>query len=265
MDAEQDLGARTGTWTELVRRARMSREQKLAALVLASYANADGTKIHCSAARLAVDAEIGYATARRYIARLRTIGLLELVARGNRRRGRADEYRLIIDPHVTEHLEIPDPDQYKARVGAIKATERSRAASRYRRRRDDDPGPESPLAEESGKPPVDNPGSPPAQVSGEPGFSAHHDHVSPLTTPAPTSADDAPHLPCTPPSLLLQPSRITTSRRYPRPGGWAARHRHGHHPLAAGTARASPATCITCQTLLDPDGTCFTCHLPKTA
>ncbi len=109
-----ELGATLGQWNALVRRARMTDRQKLAALLISSYANAKGRDIHCGAARLAVDMGASYRTARRYLAWLREIGLIELVKAGNRRRGRSDEYRLILGPDVLEDLDVPDPDRYAA-------------------------------------------------------------------------------------------------------------------------------------------------------
>lgn len=107
-----ELGASVGAWNALVRRARMADRQKLAALVMSSYANADGTGIRCGVARLAVDLGTSYRTAQRYLAWLRQVGLVELVVPGNRRRRKSDIYRLIIGPDVLEHVEVLDPAAY---------------------------------------------------------------------------------------------------------------------------------------------------------
>lgn len=107
-----ELGATVGSWNSLVRRARMADRQKLAALVISSYADPDGTGIHCGVTRLAVDLGASYRTAQRYLSWLREVGLIELVREGNRRRRLSDEYRLIIGPDVLEHLEVLDPDRY---------------------------------------------------------------------------------------------------------------------------------------------------------
>lgn len=114
-----EIGATVGAWNAVVRRARMTDRQKLAALLLSSYANAKGRDIHCGAARLAVDMDASYRTARRYLAWLRNVGLIELVRAGNRRRGRSDEYRLILGPNVLEDLEVPDPERYNAMCKAV--------------------------------------------------------------------------------------------------------------------------------------------------
>lgn len=110
--AAHELGATVGAWNALVRRARMADRQKLAALLFSSYADPDGTGIHCGVARLAVDLGASYRTAQRYLSWLRDVGLIELVREGNRRRRLSDEYRLIIGPDILEHLEVLDPDRY---------------------------------------------------------------------------------------------------------------------------------------------------------
>lgn len=110
--SNDDIGATVGQWNALIRRARIGRDRKAAALILSSYARANGTQIHCGVARLAVDMECSHRTARRYLAWLRAVGLIELVREGNRRRGHSDEYRLILRPDILETLDVPDPSQY---------------------------------------------------------------------------------------------------------------------------------------------------------
>jgi len=115
----EDYGAKPNTWNALVRRARMGMKRKAAALTLGTYAGPTGGDIKCGVARLATDLEIGYSTARRYLAWLRDVGLIELVKPGNHRRGRADEYRLIIGPDVGKHVEIPEEDEYRSLVDGL--------------------------------------------------------------------------------------------------------------------------------------------------
>ncbi len=128
-----ELGASVGTWNAVVRRARMGRERKAAALVMSSYARADGTKIHCGVARLAVDLEASYSTARRYLAWLRDVGLIELVRPGNRRKNLSDEYRLILGPDVAEHLDVLDPAEHKALCNTMREVNRGGSKERAQR------------------------------------------------------------------------------------------------------------------------------------
>jgi DNA-binding transcriptional ArsR family regulator len=130
-----DIGAKQGAWYELVRRARLSREQKLVALTFGSYAQADGAGIHCGIAALAVDCGIGYSTARRYVKWLRDVGLVELVRPGNQRRGLSDEYRLVFHPDLLKHLGdlLPTPDEHRTAKRKLRDDNRAGSASRSRR------------------------------------------------------------------------------------------------------------------------------------
>jgi DNA-binding transcriptional ArsR family regulator len=118
-----ERGAFLGEWNALVRRARMTAKQKLCALVVSSYADVEGGDIHCGVARLAVDMEVSHRTARRYLAWLREVGLIELVREGNRRRRRSDEYRLTLGPQVFVHLDVPDPERYKVMCSDVAPTD----------------------------------------------------------------------------------------------------------------------------------------------
>lgn len=108
-----ELGASVGAWNAVIRRARVGREHKAAAFTMSSYARADGTRIHCGVARLAVDLGVSYSTAKRALGWMRKTGLIELVRVGNRRRNLSDEYRLILGPDVTEQIEVLDPAEHK--------------------------------------------------------------------------------------------------------------------------------------------------------
>ncbi len=136
MTSTPDLGAPVGQWNALIRRARIGRERKAAALVVSSYARADGTRIHCGVSRLAVDLEVSYSTARRYLAWLREAGLIELVRAGSRRRALSDEYRLIFGPDVLEHLDVLDPSTHKALSEGIRDAVRDGARERGKRFRE---------------------------------------------------------------------------------------------------------------------------------
>ncbi len=104
-----DYGAKVNEWVDVVRRARLGRTVKAVAMVTASYANADGTRVFPGIARLAVQCEIDYRTAQRALAVLRKAGLIEVVRRGARRSGKADEYRLILAADLLERCHVPTP------------------------------------------------------------------------------------------------------------------------------------------------------------
>lgn len=155
-----DHGMRLGAWLPLVRGARIPLELKAAALIFASYANADGTSVICSTARLAVDLDTDLRTAARRLKWMRDVGLIEMTKRGNRRRGHADEYRLTAIPEVTnKHLETPDPAAYKKLIGQVAEKNRRSSADRQRakRARDKDSSTDTDVDRRNDAPgPVDN-------------------------------------------------------------------------------------------------------------
>jgi hypothetical protein len=134
-EADGDIGAKTGHWTELIRRARLPDGIKKTALIIATYANADGTGIWCGIPRLSVDCECSYRTAQRHLTTLRTAGLIQVTKRGNRRRGHSDEYRLTFGPHVLDYLPVLTPDEYEARIDAARAANRATTQQHYKRSR----------------------------------------------------------------------------------------------------------------------------------
>ncbi len=131
-----DIGATLGRWNALIRRARIGRHLKEAALTLSSYAGSHGRDIKCGVARYAVDCEVGYSTARRYLAWFREVGLIELTRAGNHKAGRADEYRLTVGPAVHERLDIPEDDEYRKLIdevnGSNKTAQKDRRARNQR-------------------------------------------------------------------------------------------------------------------------------------
>ena len=116
-------------WTDLVRRARLGRTVKGAALVLASYADfATGTRVRPGLARFALEAELHYNTAKEILAKLQQIGLIELVRRG-RGRGNADEYRLTIGAQVLDELTVLSPAELARLVEESRRSKRRTAAA----------------------------------------------------------------------------------------------------------------------------------------
>jgi len=132
-DDTANLGVAPGKWNALVRRARIGRERKHAALTVSSYADKHGRDIKCGVARLAADCEVGYSTARRYLAWLRDVGWIELVKAGNHKKGLADEYRLIQDPAKYAHLDIPEGDEYRKIVDDVNGANQSSQKGRRMR------------------------------------------------------------------------------------------------------------------------------------
>lgn len=108
-------------WTDVVRRARLGRTVKAVAMVLATYADSDGTRVFPGVARLSYECEITYNTAQKALARLREVQLIELVKRATRR-GAADEYRLTLGADLLERIEVPTPAQVEVAINAIRGS-----------------------------------------------------------------------------------------------------------------------------------------------
>jgi hypothetical protein len=112
-------------WYRFVRRARFADARKIAVtLMVGTYASNDGTSVKCGVARLAVDCEIGYSTARRYLAWMREVGLIELVRAGSPKAKRPDEYQLTIGPETEKVLSALAEDEYRDLIDGVKATNR---------------------------------------------------------------------------------------------------------------------------------------------
>ncbi|GII89709.1 hypothetical protein Ssi03_76990 [Sphaerisporangium siamense] len=274
-DTGDDVGAKQGEWNDVVRRARIGREKKLAMLMLSSYANSDGTSIYCGVARLAVDCGVSYRTAGRYLAWAREVTLLQMVKRGNHRKGRSDEYRLILGHLVNEKVTIPDPDAYRKLVGEIASA--NRADSKRRQSALPDQDDQDDAEEPSSTDTIDDRRSEPApqpqqadlrtqgdrrsasrpdastdtQTSVGTGFYGHSDTVSTDTPDVrPPSIDHR-----TSSTDLPWAKTDLRSARYP-----SARASDGDGQKQSSTRRKPQAACNRCGTVLDPDGTCFTCH-----
>lgn len=122
-------GVTLAAWYKFVRRARLGRERFGVAMALASYADNDGTDLRCGVAGLAVDCEMGYSTARRYIAWFREHQFIELVHHGNPRKGLVDVYRLILGPRAKQ-MEVTK-EEYDALKEELR--EANRAGQKARR------------------------------------------------------------------------------------------------------------------------------------
>lgn len=122
--------ARVNDWVNVVRRAQLAPTVKLVALVIASYANPDGSKVFPGIARLTVQTGLDSRTVQRAMATLRKTGLIQLVRRGARRAGKSDEYRLTLAADVLERITVLSPAAERLEMNRI--TERwSRRSTRH--------------------------------------------------------------------------------------------------------------------------------------
>jgi hypothetical protein len=114
-------------WVDVMRRARLGRTTKAVALMLATYADNDGTRVFPGVARLSVDCELTYNVVQGALKALRDAGLIQVVRRAARR-GRADEYCLILAPDVLDRVDVLTP----AQVGTAAVALADRRRGRYR-------------------------------------------------------------------------------------------------------------------------------------
>lgn len=110
-------------WVDVVRRARLGRTVKAVGLMLATYADPDGTRVHPGLARLSVDCELSYNVVKDAVAKLRAGGLLKLV-RAATPHYRADEYRLVLHPDLLERVEVLSPAAHLLEVERLREARR---------------------------------------------------------------------------------------------------------------------------------------------
>jgi hypothetical protein len=174
--AEQ-MPATVREWTDILARVRFGKVRiggrnltgatvKLVAGRLADYADGNGTRVRPGLARIAIDLEIDYRTARLAVAYLRTVGLLGLVRSGGRRG--ADQYRLTLPVDLLDRddLTVWSPTKHRTEIERL-----ADARRRFPPGPDDDPdgdgsrGPQGPVIEpeslglQGPVKPVDNSGS----------------------------------------------------------------------------------------------------------
>lgn len=95
-------------WEAIIRRLNLSMKTSYVALVMATYADPDGTRIRPTAPELAAAARMGESTVARYVRELRNAGLIVKTRRGGGRNGtgRPNEYRLTVPLDLLEKFEI---------------------------------------------------------------------------------------------------------------------------------------------------------------
>lgn len=100
-------------WERWVRRCILPSSAKLVALVMATYAARDGSRIFPGVARLAATTGLSERTVRTALGTLRDVGLIERVYPGGRRgtQAFADVHRLAIPADLMERVGLLNPDE----------------------------------------------------------------------------------------------------------------------------------------------------------
>lgn len=160
MTEQDDISTTVRQWTEVVRRARIGKSVKAVALMMASYADANGTRIFPGLAVLAVATEMNYNTVSSAVSKLQKCGLIERLKTSHQGRRHADEYRLVLAADVVDRVEILDPRAFKDAADVIRKRHRGvYKTNKYeapKSTEDDDLRPTEKVAEPDAQP-VDNP------------------------------------------------------------------------------------------------------------
>lgn len=179
-------------WERVIRRADLPLGTKGVALLMATWADEDGTNVRPGEERLARVAGINARNTRKHVTKLRSLGLLVLVSR-------ADRFRKLADVH---RLSVPVSEDGIAALGLLDPNENHRSPETS------DPvdnsevtGQQGPVTE--GDTPDGTHGSP---VSGD-GVTGLSQTQSPVTRDLPPT-----HLPTTDqPSVLTSPSDVQSA------------------------------------------------------
>lgn len=97
-------------WIRVMRRVRMASGTKYLGLMMATYADFDGTRVFPGVERLALVMGVSEKTVKRALSDLRGLGMVERVKQGNRHAGKADEYRLTTPVDLSGCLML-DPEE----------------------------------------------------------------------------------------------------------------------------------------------------------
>lgn len=115
-------------WIDVIRRARLGRTTTAVAIMLATWADPDGTNIYPGLPTLAVACEVDYKTAKTCVAQLVSAGLLHPVPR---RRGTRDNqgYRLTLADDLLDRTTVLSPTEFRSEAEKIRDANRRRPTS----------------------------------------------------------------------------------------------------------------------------------------
>lgn len=115
---DDDTSAGRYEWERIIRRVQLGRTTKFVALTLATYADADGSRVRPGEARLAAVTELTERAVRNSLKTLRELGLIERVYKGGRHGtyGVATVYRLTIPTNLLDRVELLDAEEEAGRT-----------------------------------------------------------------------------------------------------------------------------------------------------
>lgn len=132
---DDDTGVDVYAWTSVIARSTLPANIKLIAFTVTTFANGNGSRVFPGISRLVVRSGFSRSTVSRALKYLKDLGLIELVRAGNRRRGRADEYRLIFAPDLMDRLDLRSLEDEAAEVEAENERHRTASSSRQSKHR----------------------------------------------------------------------------------------------------------------------------------
>lgn len=103
-------------WERIIRRLQIPSSVKYLALMVATYGDFDGTRVHPGVERLALVMCVSEKTVKRSLSELRELGLVERIKQGNRHAGMSDEYRLVVPADLMSRAML-DPDEKEMSAG----------------------------------------------------------------------------------------------------------------------------------------------------
>jgi hypothetical protein len=238
-------------WERIVRRLELPMRLKFTAMMVATYADADGSRVRPGVEVLASVTAQGASTVRKHLSALQEYGLLALVSRGGGRagRGKAAEYQLTVPVDLLER--VPMLPMGERRLSAVPDSPLAQGSA------ESAGGTVSPLSQGSGETsesPVDNSPTPVESTVDNP--------ESPLAQQSTQSEDSTPNdrsENTVTERLSARFSRLTapSSERLPSTSPTTKTTTTTPDPTQPPTARASPTDnrCPVCRqphAFLDP-------------
>jgi hypothetical protein len=116
-------------WTDVVRRARLGRTRKAVALMLATYADADGGRIFPGLPTLAIVCEMDYKTVKGHVDQLVKLGLLDRLPRTRGARGSHQGYHLALPAELLDRVDVLTPTQLANEAERVRDSNRRQPRS----------------------------------------------------------------------------------------------------------------------------------------
>lgn len=138
MNAREPIGR--FQWEQFILRLKLPDHLRLTALMLATWANRDGSQVRPGRLRLATYRDLSEKQVGRHVTELRRLGLLEITEKGNQYGFRTTVYRLTLPDDLADKVEIlPEPptEERTSKMSAARAGARDIQGGRSTNRAED--------------------------------------------------------------------------------------------------------------------------------